>query len=273
VKHLPRRPLIISSACLTLAVLAGCDITGEYERRFQETLANAGQRAAFDAVLFAAESEITGPANVGSGVKVRIPSLFDQAKPLATEPRAQPPFLQLPGFGYSLEKQLADASQKTAPAYVYYAAVPKTDQTPDQVQAPIAVAMKGAFPGAAWGDAQFKTPQGTTVTHKVIRGDGPQDFDVAGNGMMQKLDGRFALYFIDGPTFYALVGFRCPKAQADAQKFDAAVDAAMGTVSVPAGAAGPPAGAPAAGGAPAGGAPAGVPPGGAPAGGPAGAGT
>ncbi|HEX5105561.1 MAG TPA: hypothetical protein VFV87_17200 [Pirellulaceae bacterium] len=217
-----------------LIALAGCDITGEYEKRFQETLTTAGHRAAFDAVLFAAETEITGEANASSGVKLRLPSLFDNSsKSLATEPRAQPPFVKLPGFGYALERALPDDANQFAPAYIYFAAVPKADLKPDQAQAPIAVAVAAAFPGATWSDVQVSTPQGGSITHKVIRGDGPQDFDNAGTGgAVQKLDGRFALYFIEGPNHYALVGFRAPKAQADKWNFDAAVQAAMGTVTV-----------------------------------------
>ena len=92
-----------------LGMLAGCDITGEYEKRFQETLTSSGQRAAFDAVLFAAESEIMGEGNAPSGVKLRLPSMFDgESKSLATEPRAQPPFVKLPGFSYALERSMPD---------------------------------------------------------------------------------------------------------------------------------------------------------------------
>jgi hypothetical protein len=241
-----------------VSALAGCDITGEYERRFQETLTSSGQRAAFDAVLFAAETPVTGEANAASGVRLRIPSSFDnESKSLATEPRAQPPFVKLPGFGYALERSMPDDANQFAPCYIYLAAVPKADQKPDQVQAPIAVTVAATFPGAAWSDAQFKTPQGATVTHKVIRGDGQQDFDLSGTGgAVQKLDGRFALYFIESPTHYALVGFRAPKAQSDKWKIEAAIEAAMGTVAVDQGAPAAPAGAPPAGGTPpAGGAP------------------
>jgi hypothetical protein len=265
-----RRCLTCISALITISALAGCDITGEYEKRFQERLTSAGQQATFDAVLFAADTEITGEANSASGVRLRLPSMFDKdSKSLATEPRAQPPFVKLPGFGYALERSMPDAANNFAPCYIYFAAVPKADQKPDQVQAPIAVAVAAAFPGAAWADAQFATPQGSTITHKVIRGDGQQDFDLSGTGgAVQKLDGRFALYFIESPTHYALIGFRAPKAQSDQWKVDAAAQAAMGTVTVAQGAAPAPAGAAPAGTPPAGGTPpaAGTPPAGGPAG-------
>jgi hypothetical protein len=253
------------SLLVALAASAGCDITGEYEKRFRETLTSSGQRAAFDQVLFATEMEIAGTGNSPSGVKLRLPSSFDgESKSLGSEPRAQPPFVQLPGFGYALERSMPDNADQFAPCYVYFAAVPKADQKPDQVQAPIAVSVASAFPGAAWADAQFKTPQGTTLTHKVIRGEGQQDFDLSGTGgAVQKLDGRFALYMIESPSHYALIGFRAPKAQSDRWKIDAAIEAALGTVTVAQGAAAP--AAPES--APAGGTP---PPGGTPpAGGPA----
>ena len=236
-----------------LGMLAGCDITGEYEKRFQETLISSGQKAAFDSVLYAAESDISGEGNTPSGVKLRLPSMFDKdTKSLSAEPRAQPPFVKLPGFGYASERSMPDDANVFAPCYIYFAAVPKGELKPDQVQAPIAVALKAAFPSAAWSDVQVKTPQGTTVSHKVIRGDGQQDFDLAGTGgAVQKLDGKFALYFIESPTHFALIGFRAPKAQADKWKIDAASEAAMGTVTVAQGAAATP---------PAGDAPAGTPP-------------
>jgi hypothetical protein len=192
-------------------------------------LAGTSQRAALDAILFAAETEITGEGGAASGVKLRLPSLFDKdSKSLATEPRAQPPFVKLPGFGYSLERALPDNADQFAPAYVYFAAVPKADQTPDQVQGPIAAAMKTVFPSAAWSDVQVNSR-----TLKVIRGDGQQEFDGTGipGGAVQQLDGRFALYFIEGANHYALIGFRAPKVQADKWQVDAAIDAAMGTVS------------------------------------------
>jgi hypothetical protein len=213
---------------MALVLLAGCDITGEYEKRFQESLQGTSERAALDAILFAAETEITGEGGAASGVKLRLPSLFDSnSKSLASEPRAQPPFVKLPGFGYSLERALTDNADQFAPAYIYFAAVPKADQTPDQVQAPIATAMKAAFPSAAWSDVQANSR-----TIKMIRGDGQQEFDLSGTGgAVQQMDGRFVLYFIEGPGHYALIGFRAPKAQGDRWQFDASIDAAMGTVS------------------------------------------
>lgn len=254
----------LRSLVVVLVASAGCDITGEYESRLQETLKTSGQKATFDAVLFAAETEITGEGNVASGVKLRLPSMFDKdSKSLpATDPRVTSP---LPGVSYALERSMPDDANAFAPCYIYFAAVPKTGESADQLQARIATLLKEKFPSAAWADVQVKTPQGGTITHKVIRGDGQQDFDLSGTGgVVQKLDGRFALYFIESPTHYAMIGFRAPKVQSDKWKIDAAIEAAMGTVTVapgaaaaaPAGGAAPAAGAtPAAGAAPAAGMP------------------
>jgi hypothetical protein len=229
-------------------LVVGCDLTGEYEGRFQETLVSAGQRAAFDQLLFAAESEVFGVNNTPSGVKLRIPVAFTGATSLATEPRAKPPFLPFPGFSYSLEKSLPDAGGQLAPAYVYFGAEKKggdisLDQGLEQVRALVAM----TFPSAAWADVSVNTPQGTTATYKALRVSGPQDFEVA--GAVQKLEGKFEVYVVESPTHYAFIMFRAPTTQWQQNGLDNAIQAALGTVNVaaaPAGAA-PPAAAPAAG--------------------------
>jgi hypothetical protein len=40
----------------TAVLVAGCDLTGEYERRFQETLRASGEKAVFDQQLYAADT-------------------------------------------------------------------------------------------------------------------------------------------------------------------------------------------------------------------------
>jgi hypothetical protein len=247
---MPLRTALLTAAII--APLAGCDITGEYDRRFAEALQQSGERAVFDQQLFPTETEVMGPENMATGVKLRIPKLFDaESKSLAAEPRAQPPFLRIPGFGYALERALDDPAGQFAPAYIYFGAVPKADQKLSDVQGAIVGPVAAAFPGAAWADASFRTPQGASVSFKVIRGEGQQAFDsTATGGVVANLDGKFELYLIDAPTHTAIVAFRAPKAQAQKYQLDAAIQAAMGTVVVPSAPAGdagaaPPMGAPA----------------------------
>jgi hypothetical protein len=217
-----------------LSAAAGCDITGEYERRFAETLQKSGQRAALDQHLDPGEFDVKDAAGQAVGVRLRIPKAIDANKKELppTDPLAQPPFVKIPGLGYAFDRPLdIDAEQKQfASTYVYFAAVPKADQKADQVQAPIATAVAAAFPGAAWSDVQVTTPQGTPATYKVIRGEGQQDFSVG--GAAQKLDGKFELYFIDGPNHYVLIGFRAAKAAAEKYQWDAAVKASVGTITL-----------------------------------------
>jgi hypothetical protein len=236
----------IAIACAA-GLFVGCDLSGEYERRFQETLVSAGQRAAFDQLLFAAESEVLGANNDPSGVKLRIPVAFTGATSLAAEPRAKPPFLPFPGFSYSLEKPLPDAGGQMAPAYVYFGAEKKggevsLDKGLEQLRALVAT----TFPSAAWADVSVNTPQGATATYKALRVSGPQDFEIS--GAIQKLEGKFEIYVVESPTHYAFIMFRAPTAQWQQNGLDSAIQAALGTVNVAAAAAAqtPPAGTPAA---------------------------
>jgi hypothetical protein len=62
---------------------------------------------------------------------------------------------------------------------------------------------------------------------------------------VQKLDGKFELYFVESPTHFAFIGFRAPTAQSQKYQLDNAIQAAMGTVTVAAAASeGTPASAP-----------------------------
>jgi hypothetical protein len=227
-----RYSLLLAAAC-SLA-FAGCDITGEYEKKFQNALQTSAQRAVFDQNLFAAETEVTDAGGKGVGVKFRLPSLFDNdSKALvAKESRAHVPFVTLPDLSYARERQLNDAGEQFLPVYAYFAAVPKADQKADAVQAAIAQQVAGTFAGAAWADAPLATPDGKTITLKRLRVNGPQEFMNLTKNTPVKTDGRFDLYFIDGPAHFVLIGWRAPKAQSEKWQFDAKTESAMGTVTV-----------------------------------------
>jgi hypothetical protein len=224
-----------------LALAAGCDLTGEYEAKFKEALATAGQRAVFDLSLHADDTPVTDAARKSAGVKLRIPKLFDkESKSLpATEARATPPFMRFPGLSYAIERQIDDEKGVFLPAYVYFGAVPKADLKADALQATIAQQVAAALPGAAWSDAPLKTPDGQSVTFKRLQASGPQDFMNLQTNQPVKLDGRFDLYLIDAPANHVLIGWRAPKAQGDKYQYGAATEAAMGTVVVEPGSAEP----------------------------------
>jgi hypothetical protein len=233
------------SSCLTLAIAAGCDLSGQYEKRFQESLQATAARASFDQQLFAAETEVTDAAQRGTGVKLRIPSFFNNdSKALAAgDARANPPFLNLPGWSRAWERQLDDGTGKHfLPTYLYFAAVPKAAAKGEPKGADVAVTLAqqlaATFPGAAWTDAQLLTPDGKTLTLKRIRVEGKQDFVDLQSNKTQNTDGRFDLYLVNSPDYHVLIGWRSPKPQGT-RYFFAGSEAAMGTLSAPAGGGGP----------------------------------
>jgi hypothetical protein len=143
--------------------------------------------------------------------------------------------MQLPGLNYSRQNPQSGA-------YAYFAAIPKADQKADTVQAALAQQVAAALPGAAWADAQLKTPDGQTATFKRLRAEGQQDFLDNRKNKVDKLPGRFDLYLVESPTHFVLIGWRAPKAETGEHRNTASSEAAMSTVSVSGGsdAGGPP---------------------------------
>lgn len=221
---------------LAVLTLAGCDLTGQYEARFQEALKKGERQAAFDVLHADPIPELNDAAKKPVGVTLRIPKLFDgNGKSLPpTDKRANPPFLAIPGLTYAMERQIDDAGGKWLPAYVYFAAIPKADQKAAALQTALMQQTAAALPGAAWSDVQVLTPEGSSLALKRLRGDGPQEFMNLQKKppVPVKTAGRFDLYYIDAGNYHVLIGWRAPQAQAQKNSFDAATDAAMGTLQV-----------------------------------------
>jgi hypothetical protein len=238
------RRFVLFVAPLSLAICAGCDLTGQYDVRFQETLKKAAARAVFDQYLYPTTIEVTDASRKNLGVKLRIPKFFDtntKALP-ATDARAKPPFLNLPGLSYAMERQLDDETAKFLPVYAYLAAVPKSEQKPDVLANTIAQQAAAAFPGAKWADASLPTPSGGALNLKRLHLEGKQEFaDLTKNPPAPaSVDGVFDLYLIDAGDTSVLIGWRAPKAQAQKYQFTEATEAAMGTTEAPQAADGPP---------------------------------
>lgn len=217
--------------CL-VALAAGCG-TGEYDRRFQVALTESGRSAAFDMHLDPNYRDITDSAAAPIGLQLRLPTKFDQhAKALApAEARAQPPFLKIPGFSYSLERRWDDDAGQFAPIYCYLAAAPKGEDKPDAVLAGVQTQVAAAFPQAAWQDITASSPSGGSVALKKLSVTGQQDFDIGeGAGPIEKKDGQFDLFFYEGPAHFVFIGFRAPVGQWNQQQMTPAVQAAMGTI-------------------------------------------
>jgi hypothetical protein len=209
-------------------LLAGCDLGGTYQQRYTASLTSVGQEAALNNLLHAQPTEVPG-----SGITLRLPATFDSgAKSLqAAEAGAQPPFANLPGLNYAMERLLddpADAS-KFAAAYIYLAAVPKAEKKSEDVQAEVQKQVGTAFAGANWTETQI----GKGLNGKLMSVTGQQDFvtaDAAGGRATAKLDGQFDLYLFESGSHVVMVGFRAPTAQATKYTLFEAAKAAIGTV-------------------------------------------
>jgi hypothetical protein len=223
------------AAGLFAAALAGCDLAG-YDARLHTALKTSADRAAFDQALFPDQYEIKDAKGNNVGVSLRLPKSFDNnAKSLpAKDERAQIPALPLPGLSFAMERQLNDAGNKWLPAYVYFAVVPKAEQKPEALQAAVAQAAAAAGGGGTWSDASLKTPEGSMVTFKRLRIDGQLPFLNLQKKPPApvKAAGRLDIYLVDAGDNSVLIAWRAPKAQAENHKFEAATEAAMGTVQV-----------------------------------------
>jgi hypothetical protein len=213
--------------------LAGCDLGGTYGKRYSESLTSVGQRAAAAAMLCDAETQVTDAATKPSGVMLRLPSLFKEhaASLAASEPRAQPPFLKIPGFSYTIERLVDDPAdpKKFAAVHCYLAAVPKADQQADALQADVQTQVAAALPGAAWQDVQL----GGGISGKLLSVTGPQEFhtaDASGATAPATIDGRLDLYFCESDSHLVLVGFRAPTAHAGKYQFFDAVKISLETL-------------------------------------------
>jgi hypothetical protein len=217
-----------SVGLLASLMAAGCDLTGQYEANFQKALEESARRAVFDLSL---HPEVTDNLDPAKEVKLRLPKAIDAnskwLKP--AEPRAQVPFVQLPGLANVLERQLDDPSQFL---YLYFAAVPKTEGKAEAVQNAVAQQIAVAFPGTAWADVSIAKPDGSSAQMRRLRVDGQQPFANAAKKAQARHDARFDLYYLDGGSRHVFIGWRVPKAQAEKYQLEPAIEAAMGTVEI-----------------------------------------
>jgi hypothetical protein len=217
------RALILGT--LTLAI-AGCDLSGTYEKRFAASLESVGARAALDALL-APQAKTASP----STLSLRLPTSIDNESATqlkSSDPTFNPPFVSIPGLTTSIERLLDDDAGKFAAAYCYLGAVPKGDKKAVDVQAEVQKQVGTALAGANWQDVQL----GPGLAGKLLSVSGQQDFqtaDAKGARAVAKLDGQFDLYFCESGTQFVFIGFRAPKGQAAKYGLFEAAKAAVGT--------------------------------------------
>ncbi|HEY2415091.1 MAG TPA: hypothetical protein VGI40_22800 [Pirellulaceae bacterium] len=220
------------AACLSVSLFAGCDLSGEYDKKVQTSLQSAGQRAVFDLNLHSTFTEVVDSAKQNVGVKLRLPKVFD-ANSKALAPDKSP--IKLPGLAYVLERQLDDDSGKFLPAYVVFAVVPKTETKADALQNTLLQTAKTIALSAAWSDVNLPTPTGQSLALKRLRAEGK----LPAGKKAAPTETHNDIYLIDAGANNVVIAWVMPKAQAQKYHLETATDTAMGTLENTAPPAGP----------------------------------
>ena len=202
---------------LMLAAASGCG-TAQYEKLLAKeitTVRNGAPWARF-------WDYTTLP---GTPVQVRIPEMFKSSYRMDSphpndgdrivHTRAQPPFLDLPGFRMVFEEFYSDGSNRV-PYYCYLAAQKASPEQTQALAADLLAKLKAKFPASepppAWEEVDCKTPEGTTVAWKKLTVIGDQFFDVdAGpqNGVQtNSMPATFELWLHESQGYYCLIGWR-----------------------------------------------------------------
>src|SRR6476661_3246301 len=119
--------LKVSSVAAMFVAASGCDLTGQYEKKFQQAIEEAKRRSAFDDQLHAVFTEVVDASRQPVGVKLRLPKKFD-AESKALSQNNIPGQAGIPGSAYVLMKELDDDAGQKAPCIVSILTVPKAEQ-------------------------------------------------------------------------------------------------------------------------------------------------
>jgi hypothetical protein len=227
-------------AAMFIATL-GCDLTGQYDKKFQQALVEAGRKSMFDALLHRDFTEIVDSARQPIGVKLRLPKQFDaESKALAQTVIRR--LTDIPGATYSLMKEVDDDSGQKAMCTVQMTVVPKAEQKPEAVQSLVAKLATDIAAGSKWEDVSLGSPSGQQQTLKRIRIE-TQTAVATAKGPGKTVPDRIDVYQIDGGNNTVIIAWETPKPHAQKHNLERAIEASMGTVEVAAAAGGNAAGA------------------------------
>jgi len=228
------------SLALPLLLLAGCDLGGQYDKKFQGALQNSAKQAVFADNLHTVYTEVMDSAKQPVGVKLRLPKLFDGSSKVMTQSMIPLPG-NMQGSTYGLVKQVDDPNGKKLAYTVVITAMPKPDP---KAAAPVDLskALATFLPGAKPEDVSFNSPSGQSVNLKRVRTDMALPDAVAKAAKMSG-EMRMDLYQIDAGSNMVMIVWMTPKSMA--ATLDPAHEASMGTLEISAAPAGnpPPAGA------------------------------
>jgi hypothetical protein len=221
---MPRR---ISSCLLLILTLAGCG-TGEFRARMATGVSKLNAEAKSSALLPA--SAVPSPDNSPTGVSVQLPAIVSGSASInASTAGAQIPGVQVPGYFYSLQFKLTDASGKVTPGYCEYYVLPKGGIALADIKAQLLGALSAALPNATWEDKSFGQAPGAKLTAAA-----DLEFELDG-GVKETLPAQMELYLVESPSHFVALGWRATQSGAAAQKLFSQVQASMNTITVSAG--------------------------------------
>lgn len=222
---------------ITAIVAAGCDLTGQYDKKFQDALQAAAKRAVFEGHLHATPTEVMDSSRQPIGVKLRLPRVFDSNSKVMPQ-ISVPGMPALPISNYTLMIDLDDDTGKRLPCMVSIISIaaPKgAGQKVEGMQNMLATTMSAMMPGAKfdkWEDVSLPTPAGETITLKRMRGELSQPLPGAKGAAAAKVDSRMEMYQIDAGNSLVMVSWMTPKPQAQKHNLEKAIEASMGSVEV-----------------------------------------
>ncbi len=208
----------------------GCDLTGQYEKKFQQAIEEAKRRSAFDEQLHGVFTEVVDAARQPVGVKLRLPKKFDAESKVLTQ-NIIPGQAQIPGSAYVLMRELDDDKSQKAPCIVSIVTVPKAEQKSEPLANVVAKAMAAVSPTAKWEDVQLPTPTGGQVTLKRMRMETSLPVPTE-KGQSVTLSTRVDMYLVEAANNTVMITWFTPKPQAQRHALDKAIDASMGTLEV-----------------------------------------
>jgi hypothetical protein len=228
-KHLGDLWRVGGLAAMLVATL-GCDLTGQYDKKFQQALDEARRKSAFDALLHREFTEIVDASRQPIGVKLRLPKQFDAESKVLPQ-TAVPGLTEIPGSAYTLMKELDDDSGQKAACIVQIVAVPKAAQKGEPIQNAITKQATTLVAGAKWEDVSLPSPAGQQQTFKRMRLDMQMPV-ISAKGKGKLAAGRIDLYEVEGGPNVVVVVWLAPKPQAQKHNLERAFEASMGSVEI-----------------------------------------
>lgn len=233
---------------LAVATTLGCDL-GTYSRRYTERLPQLTRRAELGRDLHnsylslqisavnSALPAVPGGGSASTGVKVRLPKIFDAESRLlsASDPAdiSGPPGMALP-IGLAYERYITNAESDRLPIYFYLVAIPKAEIEMSKVEELITGALPAEIdPVPSWQSQVIETLDDGTLDFRALKISQAQPFQVQlvdNAPEPQTLEGQLQFYARTEGDYHLVFIFRYPSQLADSLGFPTAIEGCLGTL-------------------------------------------